>query len=589
MKAKTNQNHNLEKTYRLFLGYYFARFSKPKQNLNIKLNLTQKKALHLHLHLKKILFQEGKKLCINLTTTLGGCAMGYELRAYQAEAVQALRQSLAQGNRRPILQLPTGGGKTVIALAIIHRALEKIKRVLFLAPRRELIYQAAEKFISNHVDTGVIMAGERLKEARVQVASFDTLHARCMRSDRMALPDADMVVVDEAHLSITKTRLEILNYYNNKIVIGLTATPARGDGRGLGVFYDDLVLSWPIAKLIEHGFLSPVRYYAPSKPDLQNLKLGANGDYREKDLGIVMDKVQLIGDIVHNWKRIAKGKSTVVFCSTKAHSRHVCEAFRAAGYPAEHVDSDTPNDDRAAILRRVRDGRTLVLCNVYVASYGLDIPGLECAVMARPTKSLVLYMQTIGRILRPSSETGKTQAIVIDHSGCVDEHGFVDDPIPWSLDGSKKISDVIHAQKQETREPKEITCGDCGTVFRNSRVCPMCGYEMIGPGKDIPTHQANLQEVKQKKSASEKRNRLTGWDEKIYFMGGLKYYATEKNYSDGWIAHKYRARFSVWPHDNRLKSAPAVPPGEDILNFIRSQNIRYHKSRKHENIASNAR
>lgn len=504
-----------------------------------------------------------------------------KLREYQHEAITQLRTSLAQGNRRPVLQLPTGGGKTVIALEIIRGALVKMKRVLFLAPRRELIYQAANKFVTNGIDTGIIMAGERRRLAKVQVASFDTLHSRCIRKESSELPEADLVIVDEAHLSVAKTRLDILNAYPKAIVVGLTATPARSDGKGLGVYYDDLVLSWPIPKLIEFGFLSPVRYFAPSKPDLSKLKLGANGDYREKDLGVVMDKASLIGEIVHNWERLAKGKSTVVFCSTKAHSRHVCEQFQLAGYAAEHIDSDTPQDDRTQILNRVKSGETKILCNVYIASYGLDIPSLECAVMARPTKSLVLYMQTIGRILRPSPETGKTEAIVIDHAGCVDEHGFVDEYIPWTLDSNNKIQELCRKHKEESKSPKEITCGDCGTVFKNARRCPLCGHEILGPTQDIPCHKADLTEVKKPgEKEAERRNRVFSWEQKIDFYSQLLGYAYSKGRKQGWVAHMYRAYFSVWPNDARLKSVGVSHPGDALLSFIRSQNIRFHKSKQ---------
>src|SRR3546814_7641235 len=152
-----------------------------------------------------------------------------------------------------------------------------------------------------------------------------------------------------------------------------------------------------------------------------------------------MDTPQLVGDVVENWMRIARHRSTVVFCVNRAHSRNVRDEFLAQGIRAEHVDGETPTDERAAILARVRSGETQVLCNVFVASYGLDIPTLDCAVLARPTKNIALYMQTVGRVMRPAER--KADALVIDHSGAVKENGFVDDFIPWSLDESEKVKD----------------------------------------------------------------------------------------------------------------------------------------------------
>lgn len=503
-----------------------------------------------------------------------------ELRSYQRDAIEALRKSIASGKRRPVLVSPCGSGKTVIATEIIRRAIEKGKRVLFLAPRRELIYQAAAALEKNGIRPGVIMAGEpRSIYQLCQVASFDTLHARAMRSNRMLMPDADLVIVDEGHLSVAKTRKEIVEHYTDAIVVCLTATPARGDGKGLGEIYDDLVQSWSIRQLTEAGFLVPVRYFAPSKPDLAGLKLNKDGDYQEQALGKRVDQPKLIGDIVHNWFRLAKDKRTVVFCVTRSHSRHVCDEFRARGVRAEHLDGETPLDERKAILARVASGETQVLCNVFVATYGLDIPALECAVLARPTRNIALYLQTVGRVLRISE--GKTEAIVIDHAGAVDEHGFVDDYIPWSLDTTESVKERKEREQKERQEAKEITCGECATVFKRSRTCPNCGHEMIPAGKPIPVHQADLHEINRgSETAAEKRNRTHRWEQKAKFYGELMTYCQERGKNPGWVAHKYKAMYGVWPNDKRLKSANPAPVSAETQSWIRAQNIRYAKAKE---------
>jgi DNA repair protein RadD len=495
------------------------------------------------------------------------------LRPYQASAIDALRASLRSGKRRPVLVAPTGSGKTVIAREVIRMARAKAKRVLFLAPRRELIYQASQRLADAHILHGVVMAGEpRSLLADVQVASFDTLHARGVRTERMRMPPADLVIVDEAHLSISETRKAIIAKYPDAIIVGLTATPARGDGKGLGEIYDDLVVVTSIRELTDNGFLASCRYFAPSEPDLAGIKLNRDGDYVEKQLGQRMDQPKLVGDIAENWMRLAFGMSTVVFCVTRAHSRHVCEQFTALGVAAEHLDGETPLEERKAILARVESGETTVLCNVFVATFGLDIPRLACAVLARPTRNISLYLQIVGRILRPFP--GKQDAFVIDHSGAVAQHGFVDDFVPWSLDDKETVAERKKKLSEQQKAPKEITCAKCKTVFKGRRECPGCGFAMVHPSKAVPTHEAELQEVSPKKES-----RDATWDEKVAFMGGLKAYAAETGKAAGWCAHKYKAKFGVWPNDPRVREAPPTVYDADVRRWITSQNIRYAKSK----------
>jgi superfamily II DNA or RNA helicase len=333
------------------------------------------------------------------------------------------------------------------------------------------------------------------------------------------------------------------------------------------------VLGPSIRELTDLGFLVPVRYFAPSTPDLSKIRLDKDGDYQQKALDKRMNKPKLIGDIVDNWKRLASDRSTVVFCTSIAHSIAVCEAFCAAGVKAEHIDAETPNDHRAAILARVAKGETRVVCNVFVMSYGLDIPNLSCAVIARPTKSLGLYMQSVGRILRPAP--GKEDAMVIDHAGAVAENGFIDAYIPWSLDGDVKIKDAILKEQQEAKAPAKIECSVCHAVFEARHVCPACGHEMVRAGKPLPVVQADLEEVKA--TAAEKRNRVDDWAMKSSFIGQLKDYAVSHGKAPGWVAHKYRERYAVWPNDPRLKAATPRPASESTLSWIKSGQIRFAK------------
>lgn len=499
-----------------------------------------------------------------------------KMRPYQEQAVVDIRRSLAAGHRSVLLQLATGAGKTRIAAEICRMAQAKRTNVLFLAPRRELITQAAQAFSRQGLWPGIIMAGEPMKRtAELQVASFDTLHARAIRSDRMKLPEAGLVIVDEAHLSLAETRKAIIEHYREARIIGLTATPARADGRGMGELYDDLVMGPSIRHLTDEGHLVPLRYFAPTEPDLSALRMNRDGDYAETGLARRMDTPQLVGDIVDNWLRIARHRLTVVFCVNRAHSRHVRDRFLAEGIRAEHLDGETPTEERAAILARVASGETQVLCNVFVASYGLDIPALDCAVLARPTKNIALYLQTIGRVMRTADR--KVDALVIDHAGAVKENGFVDEFIPWSLEAEGKVKDRKLSLSREAAEPKPLTCARCQAQFKGRRECPACGYAMLPPTASIPTHQADLVELER---AKRKDNREATWGEKQAFMAGLKAFAAEHGHKEGWVAHKYRAKFGVWPNDARVRDVEPQAYSPELRSWLKSQQIRWAKSRE---------
>lgn len=500
------------------------------------------------------------------------------LRPHQVQAVTDIRSSLASGNRRVVYQCPTGGGKTRIIAELVRLARKKDSRVVLLAPRRELVYQIQGALKSEGVSAGIIMAGEpRSLYAEVFVCSFDTLHARAIQRDKIKLPRADMVLVDEGHLAVADSRREILESYPDCRHILFTATPARGDGRGLCEVADDLVLGPSIRELVDQGFLLPLRYYAPSKPDLKQAKLNRQGDYQVKGIDKVMNRPALVGDIVGHWEELARDRSTVVFCCTRAHSRHMTEEFQRRGYRAEHLDGETPAPERAAILARVDSGETQILCNVFVASYGLDIPRLSCAVVARPTKDLTLYLQTIGRVMRPFE--GQVDGLVIDHAGCVEENGLAEDFHPWSLDGKEKIKDRMQAAKESGSEPKDITCQQCKHVFRSNRTCPKCGHQVIAPTEKIPVHEAKLEEVKRSdEDSAAKRNRTTPSERKAQMFAEMQRYGMDKGKAPGWAAHTYRAMFGVWPNAHKdVRPAPSVGP--EVSGFIRHRNIAYARRR----------
>ena len=249
--------------------------------------------------------------------------------------------------------MPTGGGKTVIAGEVIARARQQRQRILVLAHRREIVGQTSAKLHAVGVDHGIIQAGfpPRTGEA-VQVASISTLHARAVRLNKIELPPADLVVVDEAHHCRARSWRRIMDAYPDAVIIGMTATPCRGDGRGLGSVFDCIVEGPQVAELIAGGFLVPTRVYAPVRPDLRGVQI-RHGDYDEQALAQRMNDAKLRGDVVAHFHKLANRQPTIVFASGVAHSVHLRDEFRASGVLAEHIDGSTPISERDKILKGI--------------------------------------------------------------------------------------------------------------------------------------------------------------------------------------------------------------------------------------------
>lgn len=398
-----------------------------------------------------------------------------DLRPYQSETVARVAAEIAAGKRGIVIVAATGSGKTVIAGAIIAEAVAKKKRVLFLAHRRELIRQASTKLYAVGVEHGIIQAGFRPRLGEpVQVGSIQTLHARAVRTRTIELPDADVVVIDEAHHVRAKTYQRVLECYPEAVVLGLTATPCRGDGRGLGKVFDVLVECPSVADLTAGGYLVPTRIYAPSQPDLAGIRV-ERGDYVESQLAARVDTPQLVGDIVTHWHKLAERRRSVVFTTGVNHSVHLRDEFRASGVVAEHIDGPTPIEERDAILARLATGSVEIVTNCMVLTEGWDCPDVACLVLARPTQSLGLYRQMVGRILRPAPE--KTDALILDHSGGVFQHGFPDDHIVWSLSEDKRAENKANKARGERGSmPRITTCPECFAVRFEGKPCCVCGW-----------------------------------------------------------------------------------------------------------------
>ncbi|MCC7411955.1 MAG: DEAD/DEAH box helicase [Gammaproteobacteria bacterium] len=491
------------------------------------------------------------------------------LRDYQRDALDRIDAAFDAGHRAPLLVLPTGSGKTVIAAELMRREVAAGRRVLFLAPRRELVDQARRKLAAAGVYTGVILAGMdhlRDPDALAQVASIDTLLARVARGRVSHVPArVDSLIVDEAHLSITAVRRELFDRWPDARRVGLTATPTRKDGRALGALYDALIEPVTVAALTEAGHLVPGRYFSVSEPDLRRVRTVA-GEYHAADLDAAVNRPELVGDIVAHWLRHASDRRSVVFASSIAHSVALAEAFQRVGVAAEHVDATTPTGERDEIFGRYRAGETQLLANCFLASYGFDLPALSCVVLARPTKSLMLYLQMLGRGLRPAD--GKADCLILDHSGAVHRHGFAADARAWTLDGTHALVRAT-AGTRDANEPAMIDCPDCRAVFSGTRTCPECGWTLKPRGRDVVTLVGELVELGARRAESIDRER---------FYLELLGYAAEHGHQPGSAAHRYRERFGEFP-PWRWRTQPPITPTLATRRWVRSRQIAYAKAR----------
>ena len=422
-----------------------------------------------------------------------------ELRDYQSRAIEDIDRVFATGIESVILHAPTGSGKTVIAAAYIRRQIDAGCRITFLAPRRELVEQASEKLeevgLQFGRDQNIFMAGHELAEELghlpVQVCSKDTLLSRHRSGRIQNLPRSDFVFVDEAHLSVTNTWLQLLDVFKARgaKVIGLTATPARTTG-GLAPTYQSLVCTASVRELTARKFLAPATYYGPSQPDLKDITV-RRGDYVTGELSETMNQPQLVGDVITHWLQHAGGRQTLVFCVDVAHSVSMAAQFKQVGVKAEHIDGRATKEERKRIITGLRGGEIQVVTNCELCTYGLDVPNVSCLVIARPTKSLVLHLQILGRGLRTHDE--KDDCLILDHAGNTQRHGFADDEREWSLEyGPVKAKSV----KRSMSELKNITCAQCKHIYAPQPECPKCGYKYKTRGKGVAFVEGELLELK---------------------------------------------------------------------------------------------
>lgn len=477
------------------------------------------------------------------------------LRFDQLEILNEVELAIEAGLRRLVVQAPTGYGKTIVSAELLRSYLDRDKRVLFVVPAINLVNQSVEVFQSQGMnDIGVMQAYHMMTDHRMplQVASVQTLNRR-------TLPKVDLVMIDEVHNWHRFYEKWLLDpAWKDVPFIALSATPWT---KGLGAWFQKLIIAATTEELIEQGILSDFKVFAPSHPDLKGVRTVA-GDYREDDLERTMDQRHLVADIVETWRRHAAGRPTFCFCVNRTHAKHLQEQFLAHGISAGYQDAYTKDAERQALKRAFHNGETTVVCSVGTLIVGVDWD-VRCLIWARPTKSEILFVQGTGRGLRTA--TGKDYCLILDHS---DNHlrlGFVTDILHETLsDGSKSIA----AKTDPIRLPKE--CPQCHFLKPPKTLeCPSCGFK-TKPVVDVVVEKGELIPL----SRSKKTKKDLFEEPETY--AGLLWWANYKGYSRGWAFHKFRELFKHDP--TGLKVEPA-PPDRELSKWIRSRQIAWAKSK----------
>lgn len=395
-----------------------------------------------------------------------------ELRAYQQAGVDRLRAAYREGKRAPLFVLPTGGGKTFTFAYMSKGAAELGNRVLILVHRQELLRQASRSLSALGLQHGLIAPRFHGERDQLAVASIQTLDRRL----KQTAIDFDFVIIDEAHHVAAGTWARVLSHFPRAKLLGVTATPIRLDGRGLGLdhggLFDELVCGPPISELIQLGHLVPPIVYAyPHEIDLGGVRK-AGGDYVGRELASRVDKPSIIGCAVEHYTRLSPGEPAIAFCANLEHATHVSEQFRTAGYCSEVIHGKLSDDERQEMISGLASGRIQVLTSVDLISEGTDIPVVSTAILLRPTASTGLYLQQVGRILRPA--TGKSRGLVLDHVGNCLRHGLPDDDREWTLAGARK------RQRDDDGVPIIRQCKKCFAVYEKGLRCPYCGHVNVG-------------------------------------------------------------------------------------------------------------
>jgi len=470
----------------------------------------------------------------------------YKLRDYQQQLEDEIFRLWAIGIRSIMVQLPTGGGKTNTFGSITHKELENYGRVLVIAHREELIFQAKATIekASGHT-AGIIKSGHQPSPLfPLQVASIFTL------TKYESMPPADLIIIDEAHHACSRSYTRVTEQYPNARILGFTATPCRGDGQGFKYLFQELICGPTTKELIDRGHLCQYKLFEAGKTiDTSDLKTNSEGEFNVEQLSKAVGAQIEPEDVVREWLNKASGKQTVVFAVDVEKSKAYAAAFCRDGIPAEHIDGKTEKDDRQEILRRFTSGETLVLCNCGIVSEGVDIPGIIAVQIVKPVASLSLWRQMVGRALRPAE--GKDFAIIIDHSRQTARKklGLPDDDVDWTLE-PQSLDEL-------GKKFFSVTCSDCGHVFKPLPheipklicECPNCQTEntfKMGSGSE---KEVEPKEVLVAGSDKERAIDLTVNPDHQLIIDKLFCDSDRHQHRKDWVYHQFMDVASEWLSD----------------------------------------
>lgn len=452
------------------------------------------------------------------------------LRPRQIKAIDDLRAAYSNGFRAPVLVAPTGFGKTHTTAVVVRSALERGKRVWFMAHLREILEDTSRKLYAESIRHGLILAGMPCDlRHQVQVVSVQTAARRIHR-----LPHPDLLIIDEAHLAVADTYRKVIDGTGSPLLLLLTATPERLDGRGLGEIADVIVPTCSTQDLIDEGLLSPIRYFAPQIQDLSGVGSVA-GDYNRAELSAHMDKPAIIGSCVQHYRKLAHGRQAIAFCCSIEHAQHTAAQFQGAGYRAVAISGESDTSERRQALADLKAGRLDVVCNCALWVAGVDAPNVSCIILLAPSKSLTRYLQSVGRGLRIAD--GKEDVVILDHANLAMMHGLPTEAREWTLEGSRG--------KKKKRDPDDVPvkqCPDCYRIVRAQAQRCVCGKVWVPQGRMVAEHAGELTEVDPSLLRRERMREQASAKslDDLIRLGAARGYRNPR----AWALHIYQARTS---------------------------------------------
>jgi superfamily II DNA or RNA helicase len=448
-----------------------------------------------------------------------------ELRPYQNQLANDIRGAFGSGANRPLAVSPTGSGKTVLFSYITSQVLKRGSRVIIIAHRREILDQISATLKRVGVPHGFIQAGKSTSTQPAMVASIQTLARRLD-----TIPAPDLVIIDEAHHSVSKSYVQMFAAWPTAKFIGVTATPERLDGKGLGVMFDRMVMGPSVQWLIDNGFLAQPVYYAPREVvDLSQVHTIA-GDFDRSETEEIVDTPRITGDAVTHYVRFCNRQRAVAFCISVAHAQHVADTFNSCGIPSASIDGTLDPEVRKQRVDDLTAGKILVLTSCELISEGFDLPAVNAAILLRPTQSLSMHLQQVGRALRPYP--GKANAIILDHVGNCLRHGLAEQERDWDLGGREK-----RLKKSSLVETKQ--CSKCFAIFAGT-VCPQCGSQREIAAREIEEVDGELQRLSIEDISKKREERRE--EGKCKTLDDFRALAKQRGYKLGWAFFRWQAR-----------------------------------------------